>query len=627
MIQPQPTLTSIRPELSARPASLTTADILVFSLVAGVLATLRADYVYGLINHIEHIPPIRHMADTSLYASDWHVQESMLFGPRYYYYQLIAFFSELAPLPVVMLVLTILSNVVTLLISFLVARDLFEDDLAALMGCFLIGAVHSIDLGMATFLIWEHLVQASLAEPIAMLALWAGLRLRVTVATVLASISALAHPVVGLETGGLALGIVAVDALFRFRRKLEEPDRRSPLEQLLAALTGLVVLVLIAYGVFLGKMEESIPDQAFFDILVFFRNPHHYVPSQMDSRDWVGFVLFLTTLLLAWRWWRKEKGHDRAVADRVALTIGFVLVLMLAGWLFVEVWPVRTIASMQLYRMIYVIKWIGLLLIGRSVAVWIHQGGLGRWSALIALSGTGMAQPVTAFTAHLAEKIRQRSQLFANFAVVLYVVISAALAVYLWNVHDLREYFYLLLLLGLAAWFVWFPAGLGRRLIPLVLFAVILPLIVVYRDASPVLQKAGVFTLEQAYDQYDEVASYARERLPQDAVFVVPPGGGRFRVVSERAIVVDFKSFVFQDSSIAEWMERMTAVYGETDLSGFPAASALDRKYRTISDTRLDQIAEKYGAGYAVLYPETATSYPVIYEDHFFKLVRLSPGS
>lgn len=623
MIQSQTKNATLEPERPGGQVRLSLADVLVFSLVAGVLATLRAEYVYGLINHIEHIPPIRHMADTSLYAADWHVQESMLFGPRYYYYQLIAFFSAFVPLPVVMLVLTVLSNVLTLLISFLAGRDLFKDDLAALAGCVLIGAVHSIDLGGATFLIWEHLVQASLAEPIALLALWAGLRLRVTVATVLAAISSLAHPVVGLETGGLALGIVAFDALLRFRRKVEEPDRRTPFEQLSAALTGLLALVLLAYGVFLGKMEKTLSKQEFFDILVYFRNPHHYVPSQMDPREWVGFVLFVATVFLAWWLWRKEKVKDRACADRVAITVSLILLLLFAGWLFVEVWPIRTIASMQLYRLIYIIKWLGLLLIGRSVASWLTAGGIGRWSALIALSGTGLAQPVSALVAHLAEIIRQRFLRPVPLAAVVYLVISVVLVLYFWKVHDLREYLFLIPFLGLAGWFVWYPAGFSRRLYPFILVCTAFPLIVAYRDASQVLQETGVFTLEQAHDPYDQVASFARENLPKDAVFVVPPNGGRFRLISERAIVVDFKSFVFQDSSIAEWMDRMTTVYGTTDVGGFPGAAVLDRAYRTIPDSRLSLVAEKFGAEYAVLYPETPTSYPVLYQDPHFKLVRL----
>ena len=174
---------------------------------------MRAGYVYGLINHIEILPPVQHLIDPTLFEYDWHVQQTIVFGPRTYFYQLLAAAGKLLPLPWGMLGGTLASNVVTILISFLVGRDLFRDDRAAMLGCAVIGGLHSINLGLATFLIWEHFVQASAAEPLALLALWAGLRGRPLAALAWAGASMLLHPVVGALSGGLALGIIILDAL------------------------------------------------------------------------------------------------------------------------------------------------------------------------------------------------------------------------------------------------------------------------------------------------------------------------------------------------------------------------------------------------------------------------------
>lgn len=603
---------------------LTTADILVFTFIAGILATLRARYGYGLINHIEHLPPILHITDPSLFAGDWHVQESMHFGPRYFYYHLLAFLSSYAPLDAVMLVLTVLGHFATLLISFLFARDLFRNDLAALFGCVLIAAVHSIDLGLATFIIFENLVQASLAEPFAMLSIWAGIRLRPTLAFILAGISAILHPVVGLETGVIALGVVGFAALVRWYMEKDEDSGQKPAIQFATAVTGVLALAVLAYIVFLSRMEGSLTDEAFFDILVHFRNPHHYVPSEMGAREYGRFLLFLSTLTIAWIWWRND-APIRDYVDRVGFVVGIVLILLVAAWFFVEVIPTRTVASMQLYRMVYLVKWIGLLLIGRSIAYWLQQGTSGRWTALIAISGTGVAQPVTSFAAHALWMVRHAlgKANREKLSTPVYIVLSLLVLAFVIVDNNLREYFFLVLMLGLASWFVIRERGMSRWLSPFLVAIVLFPLLVAFRDYHPVLEKSGVFTLEDANDSIDPVARYARENTPQSAVFVVSPMSGRFRLVSGRAVVVDFKSFVFQDASIAEWMERITDVYGRTELTGFPAAFDLESQYHHIPDDRLAFVAEKYGADYAVLYSDTASRYPVVYEDGNFKLVHL----
>ncbi len=607
--------------------TLSTLEVLAFAVAAGLLATFRVEYVFGLINQIEHLPTIWHIANPSLFTEDWHVQQSLPFGPRYYYYHAIAFLSKLVSLPVLMLAGTMLSNILTLLVSFYVARDLFEDDLAAMLGCALIAAVHSIDLGGATFLIWQYLIQASLAQPLALLALWAALRLKALSAAALSIVASLIHPVVGLETGGIALSVAGFYALKRLARSTSPEQRRLALRLGVQAAAGLVALIFVAYMVYLGRMEESLSDEEFFRILVYFRNPHHYVPGMMGAGEWGRFFMFLGAACLAWAMWRSHPAADRSLADRVGAVVGIVLVLMAVGYVFVELIPVRLAATTQSYRNIYLIKWIGLLLAGRSLAVWFFGDRFSRWTALIALAGTGIAQPVTLLAAHAADAVRRKAGeqaterlLWAGFG-VLTVTVGVLVAFH----HLLREYLFLVFFLALAFWFATRPPGLLRWAAPLLLVGTLLPASIALRHDVPFLRDLGVFTLRDAQEPADSAAYFARLHLPRDATVLTPPWEGRFRLVSQRAIVVDFKSFVFQDSSIAQWMDRMTNVYGATDRKGFAAAGELTERYRSISDAHLARVSRSYGAGYALLFLETPTDFPVIYEDENYRLVRLDP--
>lgn len=137
-------------------------------------------------------------------------------------------------------------------------------------------------------------------------------------------------------------------------------------------------------------------------------------------------------------------------------------------------------------------------------------------------------------------------------------------------------------------------------------------------------QVRPVFTITQADDPADRVAEYARRNTPVDAVFVVPPLLGRFRLVARRAIVVDFKNFGFTDQAMMSWRARMVDCYGEPEGGGFAAAHAMENRYRRITEDHLLRLRHKYGAGYAVLFADTPCSLPLLYADENHKLVAIA---
>ncbi|MBA7523297.1 hypothetical protein ES705_15421 [subsurface metagenome] len=123
----------------------------------------------------------------------------------------------------------------------------------------------------------------------------------------------------------------------------------------------------------------------------------------------------------------------------------------------------------------------------------------------------------------------------------------------------------------------------------------------------------------------DGVADFARKHTEEDAIFLTPPVFGGFRLTAERAIIVDWKSMPFQDSGMLEWWNRMNVCYG--DMSGLSRNAGLgkmERNYRSISTEDIKNISEKYDADYTVLYHNTKIDLPVIYQDEYFKLVKIN---
>ena len=120
-----------------------------------------------------------------------------------------------------------------------------------------------------------------------------------------------------------------------------------------------------------------------------------------------------------------------------------------------------------------------------------------------------------------------------------------------------------------------------------------------------------------------EIADYTRENIPEDAVFLTPPMLGRFRIEARRAIVVDFKSFPFQDWAMVEWKERLLDCYGKVKNTGFPAAQEMDELYKNITKEKILFVAKKYEISYAILYKETPSEFPTVFENDSYKIVNV----
>lgn len=207
----------------------------------------------------------------------------------------------------------------------------------------------------------------------------------------------------------------------------------------------------------------------------------------------------------------------------------------------------------------------------------------------------------------------------------LWVAGLAVVLVPLWMVYGAPgEMIYLLAAYGLVAAFMWNRQALCLATFPAMLL--LLAAVAVNRGAAPYVDVPAVSPVFELSDQQGIEAQTARavaEHTPVGALLVAPPQFGLLRIIGERALVVDFKSIPFQDMQMREWRERMRVVYGDVDGGGFVAAAALENAYRSVADAHLLMLAGRYGATHALLYAETATSLPILYENGSYRLVSL----
>jgi hypothetical protein len=105
--------------------------------------------------------------------------------------------------------------------------------------------------------------------------------------------------------------------------------------------------------------------------------------------------------------------------------------------------------------------------------------------------------------------------------------------------------------------------------------------------------------------EYLELARWARDNTPKDAIFVVPPDEQSFRLHARRAIVVNFKNVPQLSAELPVWRDRLKDVLDLPDLMRLPRGmgptlAALRDRYAALPPEHLAHTAGRYGAAYVV---------------------------
>jgi|GEM_PF-2486518 len=84
-----------------------------------------------------------------------------------------------------------------------------------------------------------------------------------------------------------------------------------------------------------------------------------------------------------------------------------------------------------------------------------------------------------------------------------------------------------------------------------------------------------------------KIAQLAAHKTTKSALFLIPPDNSTFKIWSKRSCYIDYKSTVFDGEVLAEWLKRITLIYGVTldDVGGFKAYPQMRAGYnKFVSD-------------------------------------------
>ena len=513
------------------------------------------------------------------------------------------------------LLLSILCCFLTSYFTYLTAQSFFNDKKASLLAAIFVVALPTPTLATSTFTTYESiLTPTALIFPLLVMAFYFFFEKRwIIIPLALVGVASLFQVLYGLTGGLLIIGAYLGSGwLFNWRD--------YPVKKLLIGIPILGVFAMAnLYPYFTSTVSESINSAEFVNIVAYFRNPHHYVPTQFPILDWVlsafFFGAFIYALVEFYRQSRTDAHHFQVTLIIIALVMGFVI-----GYVFVEVFPNRFVTTAQTFRYIILLKWLACF----YLAEWLMND---KWRLLSSV------HPVSLIINVILEK--SYFDTLQKYRLPIVLILAALALVFLRIQEDIRVlvaiFLIVVFLIYMGDWAIfkndrekWTTIGLGG----VTFLLAITPFI-----SQNLLPSSVDNLLEKVYPKYNlaykydddlkELSTIIAEKTPEDAVLITPPNLPQIRFSANRAIVVDFKSFPYQDDYMLEWKERMLFCYGESDKLGFKAQEDLTKKFMNVSLEHLQEIKTKYQASFAVVDDRSPISEGVIFENDSYKLIEL----
>jgi hypothetical protein len=609
--------------------------IQIFLFCSALLTTLW-NYQFGQMDHVEHLPILFRAENSDYLKNDSFLNAfSQNYDPRFYYTRLILLLNYIFPLPLLFFLLTFLINYLIAFTSFRIAGQLFSKAVwAGIITVFSVLTIPTIELGSVAEIHAAYLTPNAMAFSLILLALsfifskewiWAGLIL---------GLASLIHPLAGPESGLIFFGCTAIEQIYTNRLQLKKYK-----DYFLGA--GIFILFAsLSLAPFFLNRSDGLDSKTFIEIYAHFRAPHHILPSIfIHPEEKILILKYLILLLLLWLSYYHSLYREKRIAQHILAYSFILLLLALAGYIFVELYPLKIVVIAQTFRLLYLLKFILLLLLSATIGQQLQNGTQQHKIYAFAALISSFALPNLLWIFVLwgfSNLIHRRLNLpqFIYAIEIMLVLTLGAYGFYLsWQqiAQSADVYLWTMMLMLLV-----FPLFLNLPKLHLGITTIVTIVFFVFWFSNPrpeqhtPLQKAisRQYSLNDLPPTQLALAKKIKELTPADAILLVPPMFGELRYLANRALVVTFKTLPFGGKQMIEWKERVFDCYGWTDLKGFNAVLyGFEPNYKNIDTERLKMLHQKYKTDYAVLFKETGTDFPVIFENTTYKLVYIGQAA
>lgn len=487
--------------------------VIFFSILTLSVLYTNANYHFGDLNQVEHLPHIYVKIDKHYLERDFYTSYAKHINPRYYYSLLLAKISKYIPVKWIFYLLTLFSNFMILAITYYISKILTSNYLLSYLVLLILILFNEPNIGKATMILDSYLTPQLMAISLVLISFVTSLKRKYWTSSLFLILSIFIHPTIAI----LMLLPTLISIMFN----------KIKLQYILFLF---FTVFLVTYFAFIrNSVTNIINDKTYIYLLAYFRHPHHYIPSSFPIRDYYIFILL--EILYGITLWHLIKLKINCTVYKIFfITNIYCLFLMFIGYLFVEIIPVKQIVQLQVFRIVFYIRWTSII----TITITLYE-----------------------FTKQIVSKRRLRYLL-----VVLILII-----VYSNFIHHNRN--------------------------------------ILKPDISPRLSR-----------NRSKLFEFILNNTDKNALFITPYDFGDLRTNVKRAIIVDWKSFPFNEKYMVQWYSRIRDIYGDQP-------EKFDSNYHQIGDVRLFKLKNKYNANYAILYTETETNFKISYSDSHYKLVNL----
>ncbi len=515
-------------------------------------------YKYTLVttNQYTQIPIILSFLDKNYLINDWYVSASQSFGPRTFFAYYMAITARFFSLPEAFFVNYVFYIFLISFSTFRLSQILYKNRYVSFLAVITVLFAPSYSLG-GNILITKDFSAPQLPMGLLLLGIVSLIEKKFLRSVFSFSLASYLHPHIGIIGGSISYLVYYCSQPLFLNKKINKFNFAKYLKIFLLY----IFLISPLFFLYLPELDPEflkIHKNNLIDIIVYMRAPHHYLPSSWPKDQ---FFLFLFFVMTAAYFIFKLKIDNYLRNYLIYLTI-FILFLCILAYFFTEILPVYQIVILQFYRFTLIISWLGLTILSGSIYKMVLLNNKNKFLLLIP------------FFFVIAK----------NFSLSKVSILSITLL-------------FLLIIFCRRVSILVFITGFTTALT-----------LQHYHAKLNIASLIGHPTVETS------LALWAKTNTPKKSIFLIPVEFEKFRTVSQRAVIADWKAFPFQKRAIIEWGERICQISNQKNCNfrNMSLQKAI-RGYYDMSLIDIKNLQEKYAFDYFISY--ATLPIPVTYHE------------
>lgn len=588
----------------------------VFLLFAIYVST---SYSYGISNHNPQISIINRIIDSSYLNNDWFVNQNDGFSVRYYFSSVMAYLTNFADLPIIYFSIYVISLLFIIAGIYLISHFLFNNNLTSFLTIIFILFGCRTSLG-GNWIVCGILIPSSIATSFALFAIYFFMKKRFYISFLLLGIASLFHILIGM----LIATILIFYLLITIRNVGFKKTLLSGVCYLSFAIWNILPTILL-----LNKPSVNVSSLEVMKIIGHVRASHHYMPFQFSIMSYLLFISVMCLFMLSLKYKPEKEKHKMVMAF-----ISTILAMCVIGTVFVEIIPVPVILKLQLFRMtpylilfayMYIANYFRVALTESTnltnmlinIGVIVLFCSSSYFLIISALLYISYEKLFKQYVDKIANKIGSKKEIY----LISLLSIITFVCFYFIISSDFHRIFKILFGFG---WFLIFSFMIFSQIampklikINKIVLSVSLVCILLIATIGGIYYGGGMQIKgpQKDFNKLD-VYEWIRLNTPKDAVFITPPYIEDFRLGADRAIVVDFKAFLFGDQSIIEWGSRIADVTNNIEFKfRGDRSEELRRGFVSLNESDFIRISKKYHAQYLFIEKPKRLNFKVLYEN------------